>query len=122
MSFVHLLLMGQKFIFQGYLLLTALIFSVFFPSIHALEHIADAMHEHECVHQYGETNTEITHQHETKDHCVICDFTLSSYLSLDGVIYKKAVAHTGIPYFFHATNHRSDTALRVLQLRGPPII
>ncbi len=119
-AFVHLHFMDQKFKIQNFFLLAALIFSVLFPSVHALEHIANAEHEHECVHQYGETKTEITHQHKSKDNCVICDFTLISFLNIERNSIQTAVVHLHVPYFFHATDHRDNIALSVIQLRGPP--
>lgn len=65
---------------QNYILMYAVLFSMLLQHLHSYEHLAILLSEKNCQHKYL-SSKEITHQHLNDNHCLVCNFTISSSIS-----------------------------------------
>jgi len=72
--------MKKKLVILNSFLALAVLFTVLFQSVHSYEHLSQQLSEKKCHHKYT-SKEEITHQHHEFDHCFVCNFTLSSFVS-----------------------------------------
>ncbi len=92
--------MKNKFVVINSLLSIVILFSILFQSVHSYEHLAKQLTEKKCLHKHN-SRLEITHEHHKFDHCFVCDFTLSSFISADSFHYnlKNTTVISGYSYF-----------------------
>ena len=120
--FLYLHRMKKKFVLLNTFLMLAVLFSMLFQYVHSYEHLAKQLSEKECHHKYT-SKQEITHQHISFDHCFVCDFTISTFISSDifNFEFKKII----IPSGYSLLNSRKITQFfkgSLFALRAPPII
>ena len=99
----------------------AVLFSILFQYVHSYEHLAKQFSEKKCSHK-NISSHEITHQHHNFDHCFVCDFTISTFISSDisNFEFKKIIIPSGYSFF----NSRGITQFfkgSLFALRAPPI-
>ena len=102
-------------------LVITVLFSILFQSVHTYEHIAKQLSEKHCDHKYNVSGTEITHQHHNADHCYVCHFGLSSYISPADYSYQLYSNNGEIPYFYSASETIISFSGSTYFLRGPPV-
>ena len=113
--------MKKKFAILNYFLLLAVLFSMLFQSFHSYEHLAKQLSQEICSHKYN-SSKEITHQHHNFDHCFVCDFTLSSFISAD--ISHFELNKINIPSGYSIFKSREITQFfkgSLFALRAPPV-
>ena len=98
----------------------AVLFSILFQSFHSYEHLAKQFAEKQCHHHYNAGKTEFTHHHTEFDHCFVCEFTLSSFVSPERFTFKFQTIQREIPYFFNTTEAAETFSGSSCALRGPP--
>jgi hypothetical protein len=113
--------MKKKFVIVNSFLVLAVLFAMLFQSVHSYEHLSQQLSEKKCHHKYT-SSKEITHQHHNFDHCIICNFTLSSFVDLDisHFEFKKITIPSGYTFF----KSREITQFfkgSLFALRAPPI-
>jgi hypothetical protein len=97
----------------------AVLFSILFQSFHSFEHLEKQLSEKQCHHRYH-SDSEITHQHHNFDHCYVCEFTFSNFISPVTFFHEPQLSTTAIPYFFTKTQTRQFFSGSSYSLRGPP--
>lgn len=98
----------------------AVLFAVLFQSFHSFEHLAKQFTEKKCHHAHKSV-AEITHQHHNFDHCGICDFTFSSFVSPDAIAFHSFASYIAIPYYFSKTETPDFYSGSSHSRRGPPV-
>ena len=81
--FLHLHLMKKSSAILSFSVIFAVLFAIAFQSVHEVAHVSHEIAESKCYHSYGDSKTEITHQHHHLEHCFSCDFAFSGYISSD---------------------------------------
>lgn len=112
--------MKKKFTLLNSFLMMAVLFSILFQYVHSYEHLAKQLSEKKCSHK-NISSHEITHQHQNFDHCFVCDFTISTFISSDisNFEFKKIIIPSGYSFF----NSREITQFfkgSLFALRAPP--
>ncbi len=97
------------------------LFSMLFQSFHSYEHLAEKFSEKICHHEESENKAEFTHHHHVPDHCFVCEFTFSSFISPETNWYSARIVHAEIPYFYTKTETPDSFFGASYSLRGPPI-
>ncbi len=105
----------------SFFFMIAVLFSMLLQSVHSYEHLAKQLSEKKCYHKYN-SSKEITHQHHNFDHCFVCNFTLSTFISSDisNFEFQKII----IPSGYSLLNSRKITQFfkgSLFALRAPPI-
>lgn len=120
MQFLYLHQMKKKIVIVNSFLMFAVLFTMLFQSIHSYEHLVSQLSEKKCHHKYI-SSKEITHQHHNFDHCFICNFTLSSFVSSD-VSYFEFQKNTfpSIHFIFKSREITQYFAGSLFALRAPP--
>ncbi len=57
------------------------LFAILFQSFDSLSHLEEKIFEKQCQHKYNHSKTEITHAHCGFDHCFVCEFAFSTFIS-----------------------------------------
>ena len=120
-SLLYLHRMKKRFAILSSFLMITVLFSILFQSIHSYEHLAKQLSQKQCHHKYN-SKEEITHQHHNFDHCFVCDFTISSFLSsgISCFEFNKINIPSGYTFFqSRAIPHFFKGSL--FALRAPPI-
>jgi hypothetical protein len=112
--------MKRKFVVVNLILIVSVLFAMLFQSVHSYEHLAKQLSEKKCSHKNNSSH-EITHQHHNFDHCFVCDFTLSNFISatISHFEFKKTNLPSGYSFF----NSREITQFfkgSLFALRAPP--
>ena len=97
-------------IFFSFLFLTAFLIPTIGETLHRIAHAEDLHCNEKSVH----------HFHEEEHHCVICDFSFTSYYS---DIFKSEIQAIGffvLHYSFKPTHSTFVEELAAISLRGPP--
>lgn len=112
--------MKKKIVIVNSFLMFAVLFTMLFQTIHSYEHLASQLSEKKCHHKYI-SSKEITHQHHNFDHCFICNFTLSSFVSSD-VSYFEFQKNTfpSSHFIFKSREITQYFAGSLFALRAPP--
>lgn len=112
--------MKKKIVIVNSFLMFAVLFAMLFQSIHSYEHLVKQLSEKECHHKYV-SSKEITHQHHGFEHCFVCDFTLSSFVS-SGISHFE-FKHISLPsshFIFKSREITQFFAGSLFALRAPP--
>jgi hypothetical protein len=80
--FPYLCNVKKKLILINFALIIVVLFSILFQSIHSYEHLVKQFSEKQCHHKYT-SSQEITHQHHDFEHCYVCHFSVSSFVTSD---------------------------------------
>ncbi len=100
----------------------AVLFSMLFQSVDSYEHLAKQLSEKQCVHEHKIGQNEITHQHHF-DHCFVCKYTFSPYLSLEKFAF--GVLNNAISSQYFASYSKEITPSfsgSLFALRAPPLV
>jgi hypothetical protein len=113
--------MKKKFVIVNSFLVLAVLFAMLFQSVHSYEHLSQQLSEKKCQHKYT-SSKEITHQHHNFDHCIVCNFTISNFVTSDNshFEFKKMIISSGYSFF----KSREITQFfkgSLFALRAPPI-
>lgn len=112
--------MKKKAVILNFFLMLAVLFSMLLQYVHSYEHLVVQLSEKNCHHKYN-SGEEITHQHHNFDHCFVCDFTLSTFVSSDILNFKfKEINIPSGCIFFESKTIISFFKGSVFSLRAPP--
>lgn len=117
---LYLYLMKSKFVILNYFLMFTVLFSMLLQSIHSYEHLAKELSEKKCHHKYI-SDQEITHNHHNFDHCLVCNFTLSHFISSNypRFEFKITTISSGYSFFKFGVNTQFFKG-SLFALRAPP--
>lgn len=100
----------------------AVLFSMLFQSVDSYEHLAKQLSEKQCVHEHKTGQNEITHQHHL-DHCFVCKYTFSTYLSLEDFSFDVLNNPVSSQYFVQYSKQiTSAFPGSLFALRAPPLV
>jgi hypothetical protein len=106
-------------ILNSFLMLVVL-FAFVLQYVHSYNHLATQLTEKNCHHKYL-SSKEITHQHHNYDHCFVCDFTLSSFISSGIMSFDFKNNSTPSCYCMFKTNNLTQFfSGSLFALRAPP--
>jgi len=57
------------------------LFAILIQSIDAIGHLEQQFSAKHCHHSYNHNQAEVGHAHEGFDHCFVCEFAFSSFIS-----------------------------------------
>lgn len=118
--------MKAKFLIINASLLSAVLFTILFQSVHLGEHLfTEYFSEPIVIHQHQlddrDTSTKITDNHYNKQHtCSICEFTLSSIVPHKTLLFQLFSSHETIPYCFTIVEASVSVLENSFGLRAPP--
>ena len=112
--------MKNRFAIINFCLMIAVLFSMLFQSLHSYEHLIAKFSEQKCHQKHITFGTQVSHEHNTFDHCFACEFTFSSGLTPDVFSIKIIPAFVAIPYFFTPPEFILSFSENANFLRGPP--
>jgi len=112
-------MMKRKQLILNLSLVVAVLFSILFQSVDSIGHLQEKFSQKECHHTYN-SSSEFTHQHHSFDHCYVCQFGFSSFIT--SINYSSAfyVGNWKIPYFFANTENIFSFSGSLYSHRGPP--
>ena len=114
--------MKKRFAILSLSMVFAILFAIVFQSAHEIEHVSHEIAEAKCVHSYGDSKTEITHQHHHLDHCFTCEFAFSGFVPADSFSFQFTNSSSLFSSIFSAT---SDAIISfsgsLFALRAPPV-
>lgn len=114
--------MKKKSVILNSFIAVAVLFSMLSQFAHSYEHLAQQLSEKECHHKYT-SKQEITHQHHDAEHCFVCHFSISSFITSD--VYHFEFANN-IVFSGDALFHSNETSPffkgSLFALRAPPTI
>jgi hypothetical protein len=111
--------MKKRFAIVNSVLMMAVLFAMLLQSMHSFEHIGQLFSKKECHHKYT-GQTEISHQHHPFDHCFVCEFTFSAFLSPQAFSYSLRIPQSAIPFQNSTFEAISSFSGSSYSLRGPP--
>jgi hypothetical protein len=112
--------MKKKSLLLSLFLAVALLFSIVFQSFHGYEHLEKRITEKICYHKHA-NKTELTHQHKNFDHCLLCTFAFSSYVSPQDFSCQLYAVFREVPYFGSDTEIILSFSGSLYSHRGPPV-
>jgi hypothetical protein len=113
--------MKKKQLLINFFFAIAILFSILFPSFHGYEHLEKQFAQKVCYHKHNSKKAELTHQHKGFDHCLVCEFTFSNYISPRNFSYQLESFHTEIVCFLNAIERVYSFSGSLYAHRGPPI-
>ena len=112
--------MKKRLIVIPLALLLSIVSSIVWPAWHALGHIAKDFDREICVHASPDGKAQITHEHSHLDHCYVCGFSFSHFLSPSIAHYWFAFPLQDIPYFKFIPDAPDVVPESAHPRRGPP--
>lgn len=100
-------------------LIVTVLFSILFQSADSIGHLQEHFSQKECHHSYN-SKSELTHQHHNFDHCYVCQFGFSSFITPIKYSYAFFAGNYNIPYFLTNTESVFSFSGSLYSLRGPP--
>ena len=114
--------MKRKFAIINLAFMILVLASMLLQSVHSYSHIAKQLSQKHCYHKYNQTKTEFTHHHNGFEHCVYCDFALSSYLDPNNAVYQSyKTFFFSKSFFFRSQEIIYHFRGSLFALRAPPI-
>ncbi|NMH27729.1 hypothetical protein [Flavobacterium silvaticum] len=103
--------------------LTAMLFLTVYQPVHGIGHYIEAVGQPECHHENTLSKHQITHKHQSEDHCPVCHFSASSFLSpgIYQIPLKCFVPDSGYS-FIRSRGIVSYFCGSRFSLRGPPAL
>ena len=111
--------MKRKHLIINLSLVVAVLFSILFQSFDSIGHLQEKFSQKKCHHSYS-SKSEITHQHHNFDHCYVCQFGFSSFITPIKHSYSFYTGNYNIPYFFNKTANVYSFSGSLYSHRGPP--
>lgn len=113
--------MKKRFVILNSFLALAVLFAMLFQTVHSYEHLAQQLLEKKCHHS-SSSKHEITHQHHNFDHCYVCDFNVSNFISAEitSCEFQDVIIPSGYTFF----KSREITQFfkgSLFALRAPPV-
>ncbi len=101
----------------------AVLFSMLFQSLHSYEHLIAELTKEKCHKKHIGIGTQVTHEHNSLEHCFVCEFTFSHFTSSTLNSFKSSIFGNFFKnYFFYINEiHQFYNGISYL-LRGPPIV
>jgi hypothetical protein len=65
------------------------LFAILIQSIDAIGHLEQQFSTKHCHHSYNHSQTEVGHAHEGFDHCFVCEFAFSSFISTPTTVFTS---------------------------------
>jgi len=90
-----------------------------FQSVHSFHHIVEEFSATECHHDYGDSKTEITHQHSTEK-CFTCEYRFGSFVCSEHFIALKHIVRETPTFTIHSPESVVIRFKSTTSLRGPP--
>ena len=117
--FLTFAVMKRKLLILNLSLVVAVLFSILFQSADSIGHIQEQFSQKECHHTYN-SKAELTHQHHNFEHCYVCQFGFSSFITPIKYSYAFFAGNYKIPYLFSNTTAVYSFSGSLYSLRGPP--
>jgi hypothetical protein len=113
--------MKKKFVIINSFLAVAVLFSILFQFLHSYEHLANQLSEKECHHK-SSSKHQITHQHHDLEHCFVCHFSVSNFVTseIQHFEFQKTIFPSGYS-FFKSKEITQFFKGSLFALRAPPI-
>lgn len=95
--------------------------AILFQSFDAIGHLEKQFSEKHCYHKYHYHKTEINHSHESLDHCFVCGFAFSSFVSPSKITFTSQKVQVVTKYC--SSNSKEVTQFfrgSLFALRAPP--
>ncbi len=112
--------MSKRKIIQSAFMAITVLFAILFQSLHSYEHISKTFSEEKSAHHYSEFEKNSSTQVHDSDHCFVCDFTFSSFVTTESFTFSLQFPQQEIPYFFNNPEAFISQNKIVCSLRGPP--
>jgi hypothetical protein len=113
--------MKKKFEIINALMSVVILFAILFQSVHSYEHLVKHLSEKKCLHKRV-SSQEITHQHHNSNHCFVCEFGFSTFITSAVFCFKYQKQATSFGYTFLYSKQISNYFKGSLfALRAPPI-
>ena len=109
----------KKLIILPSFLIASVFFSILFQTVHSYAHFAEQRLEKKCLHKYN-SDKEITHQHQSLEHCFVCDNSIGNYISPVFFTFQVIFEQSTIPYFRNLPEIITTYSGINFSLRGPP--
>lgn len=119
--FPYICIVKKKLILINFNLMIVVLFSILFQSFHSYQHLEKELSQEICHHKYHLHKTELTHQHNSFEHCSLCEFTFSNYIptGFSTFEFKLAVFPTRISNYYFKENTKYFKG-SFFSLRAPP--
>jgi hypothetical protein len=113
--------MKKSFLLLSSFLALAVLFAMLFQSVHSFEHFEEDLADKKCVHK-STSKFQITHQHHNFEHCFVCDFKMSNFVSSDILYFEfqKTIIPAGYT-FFESRQITQFFKGSLFALRAPPV-
>jgi hypothetical protein len=97
------------------------LFAILIQSFDAIGHLKEQFSENHCHHQYDHSKAEIHHAHEGFDHCFVCEFAFSSFISPSKTTFKIQKVEIATKYSLYYSREITQFFRGSLfALRAPP--
>lgn len=113
--------MKRKQLIVNLSLVVIVLFSILFQSFDSIGHLQEQFLEKECHHSYN-SKSEVTHQHHHFDHCYVCQFGFSSFITPIKYSFAFFAENYTIPYFFTNPEAVFSFSGSLYSHRGPPAV
>jgi hypothetical protein len=95
--------------------------AILLQSFHSFHHLEQFIKEKHCHHKYAINKTEVGHAHEGFDHCFVCEFALSSFISPPKITYTSQKVEIVTQYFpYYSKEITQFFRGSLFALRAPP--
>jgi hypothetical protein len=111
--------MKRKQLLLNLSLIVAVLFSIVFQSVDSIGHLQEKFSQKKCHHSYN-SSSEFTHQHHSFEHCYVCEFGFSSFITPTKYCPAFYADNWNIPYFFANPKTIISFSGSLYSLRGPP--
>lgn len=97
------------------------LFAMLAQSFDAMGHLKEQFSEKHCHHKYDHSKSEIHHAHEGMDHCFVCEFAFSSFISPSKMTFTAQKAEVVSKYStFYSREITQFFRGSLFALRAPP--
>ncbi|NBU80149.1 MAG: hypothetical protein EBS55_00685 [Flavobacteriaceae bacterium] len=113
--------MKKRFLIVNSVMGLFVLLAILFQSFDAMSHLEKQFSEKHCYHKYHPHKTEISHSHKNVDHCFVCEFAFSSFISSSKISYtsqKIEIVFQYSPYYSKEITQFFRGSL--FALRAPP--
>lgn len=113
--------MKKRLVILNSFLAFAVLFAILFQTVHSYEHLAQQLSAKKCHHTYSSKH-EITHQHHNFEHCYVCDFKISNFISakIASCEFQDLIVPSGYT-FFKSREIAQFFKGSLFALRAPPV-
>ena len=119
--FPYICKVKKKQVLFNFSMMFVVLFSILLQSFHSYEHLSKQLSQDICHHKFNLHKTELTHQHNTFDHCYVCEFTFSNYIPSAFSLFEFKIVTIPI----ENSHYYSDESIQYFNgsffsLRAPP--